>query len=553
MNRLPPPPPLSKPAWITLVLSAGLMLALCLRMWPEWTHNPDLSHGLLTPVLFLILLYESRRNGPWRHHADTTGLRLLRGASLAASVMLVIIAGLYAAAVDWAHPLVSLSLSLALSALQFALLLWLSGNRVRALPLNWPALVAIALWPLCAPIPPGTYSRLTLQLQFWITDLVLASLHLLGIPADTAGNVILLAHASVGVEEACSGIRSLLSCIVAALFFSATLVRRPWARVLLIALAPPLAFGMNILRSLALTLLANSGVDINGTWHDATGFAVLGITVAAIAGIAVMLENRPASTPQPAMQPAKLPAKLPATPPVPSPAPPAAGPASRHPWDALAATIAVTLLVAFFVINTRSPPRNPAPPPDLAAILPSHPPPGWDLVATEDLHRFSGILETQYIIQRTYVRRSPSAGTPGPLQITVYLAYWPAGQAPVSRVAMHTPDACWPAGGWQMNSPEPPPAPFLVGDQSLPAPTYRSFTQTGVVQNVWYWHLHDGHALSQTDPRSALSLLKLAWRHGFRTAGDQWFVRISSNHPWSAIQHDPLLQEIFALLRPYGL
>ncbi|RRK01542.1 exosortase/archaeosortase family protein [Opitutaceae bacterium TAV3] len=237
--------------------------------------------------------------------------------------------------------------------------------------------VAIALWPLCAPIPPGTYSRLTLQLQFWITDLVLASLHLLGIPADTAGNVILLAHASVGVEEACSGIRSLLSCIVAALFFSATLVRRPWARVLLIALAPPLAFGMNILRSLALTLLANSGVDINGTWHDATGFAVLGITVAAIAGIAVMLENRPASTPQPAklpaMYPAMLPAKLPASPPVPSPAPPAAGPASRHPWDALAATIAVTLLVAFFVINTRSPPRNPAPPPDLAAILPSHP------------------------------------------------------------------------------------------------------------------------------------------------------------------------------------
>ncbi|CAM3112213.1 exosortase/archaeosortase family protein [Rariglobus hedericola] len=519
---------------MVVTLAAVLTVALCLQMLPEWLHNPDLSHGLFAPVLFILLLHESRRRGPWHYLDDTTGTRVLRAAALTGGIVVTCVAGLYAAAVEWTHALVGFSLAVALSGLLLAALLWLSTKRVRALPFNWTSFVAVALWPLCAPIPPGTYSRITLQLQLWVTNIVLEALHLLGIAASTSGNIIQLAHTNVGVEEACSGVRSLLSCVVAAVFFSATLVRRPWARVLLIALAPLLAFGMNIIRSLGLTLLANAGVDIGGKWHDLTGFAVLGVTAVILGALAVWLEDPARDTRSPETIAAE-----------PQPAPVA-------PWGILSGYALACALVAFFVLNTHGPVRESRPAPDLAAILPVTPT-GWDIVRTEDLYQFTSVLETDHLIQRTYVRRQRKLNTDEPLQISVYIAYWSPGQVPVSLVAAHTPAACWPAGGWTEQPVAPVAIPFQAGSRTLPAPEYRAFTQSNFLQNVWYWHLYDGRSITQNDPRSAVALLKLAWDYGFRTAGEQLFVRVSSNHPWEEIKDDPLVTGILDHLQPFGL
>ena len=45
---------------LSVVLLAGLTAALIALLWPHWTTNPDLSHGLFMPVIFLLLLRESR-------------------------------------------------------------------------------------------------------------------------------------------------------------------------------------------------------------------------------------------------------------------------------------------------------------------------------------------------------------------------------------------------------------------------------------------------------------------------------------------------------------
>ncbi len=525
-------PRLPASGWIAVALAGVLAAAFSIHMWPEWLHNPDLSHGLFTPVLFLLLLRESHRIGTDRHLRENTAVRLARAASLILGLSLVAIAGLYAAAIDWSHSLVSLSLALALGFLLFAALLWLSTDRVRALPFNWTTLVAVALWPLCAPVPPGTYSRLTLQLQFWVTDIVLGSLHLLGIAASTSGNIIQLAHTSVGVEEACSGVRSLVSCIVAAVFFSAALVRRPWARVLLIATAPLLAFGMNILRSLTLTLLANAGVDISGRWHDLTGFAVLGVTAALLGGLALWLEDNRANPSTEALAPAT--------------------PAASRPWGLLSAYAVVLLMLGFFIFNTHGPVRISEPPPDLEALLPRQAA-GWDIVRTDDLYRFTPVLETEHLVQRSYLRRKSTPEGERPLVITVYVAYWAPGQVPVSLVASHTPDACWPGGGWEPEPVAPAPAPFRTGDHIVSTPEYRSFTNSGIRQNVWFWHLYDGRSIAQADPRSAAALMKLALTYGFRTDGEQLFVRVSSNRPWAEVGDEPLVTDILSRLQPHGL
>jgi len=50
-SRLPLP-------WLAWVCLAALGIAAALmsaRLWPDWRQNPDLSHGLLMPAVFLVL------------------------------------------------------------------------------------------------------------------------------------------------------------------------------------------------------------------------------------------------------------------------------------------------------------------------------------------------------------------------------------------------------------------------------------------------------------------------------------------------------------------
>ncbi len=528
-------PPLPALAKLSLALLAGFTFVLSVRLWPEWRHNPDLSHGLFMPFLFLFMLHESRVAGTPRYLPSGPLLRVIFGALVLLGLLALALVGLYAAALGWSHTLVEFLLVGALVLLLGAGLVVFADTRVRALPCNWNSAVAIGLWLLSAPIPPGTYTRLTLGLQLWVSKSVLFSLHVLGIAAHRTGNIIELANGSVGVEEACSGVRSLVSCVFAGFFFSATLVRRPWARALIIGLAGPLALGMNFVRSLTLTLLANSGVNIAGAWHDVTGYAVLALTALILGALALRLERR--GTPSPLLV-------------APKPGEDGSPLNAQLSFLPLASALLLTLaLGTLFVLNTRPSPRNATPVPDLLAVLPAESP-GWIVDTSRDLYQFTDVLQTQYLAQRTYTGRT-ATGTP--VQITLYLAYWPAGHSTVSRVAAHTPDACWPGSGWV---PQPVPVtrenPIVAG-RTLASAEYRFFKNQNFPQHVWFWHLFDGRPLAYQNPYSTRELFDLAWRYGFRHDGDQLFVRVSSTGPWTDIAGEPLLREFFAHLQPLGL
>ena len=528
-------PPLTRGPLIAAVLLGTLLLIWSLHLWPQWLHNPDLSHGLLAPLIFLLLVRESRAQGTRRWLPTTPATTAALALVLLTGLFLVALGGVYAAAVGWTHALVNFLLAAALCALLSAAWIAFAQTTVRVVPFNWAAAVAIALWLLSAPIPPGTYSRLTQRLQLWVTDVVLGSLHTLGIPALKNGNIIELATVSVGVEEACSGVRSLLSCIFAGLFFSAVLVRSPARRAVIIVLAPILALGMNIVRSLSLTLLANAGVDIGGAWHDVTGFAVLGVTAALLASLALFLESNAR--------------KSPAISPPASASPPFPFSSSPFPLRLLTTGLVTAVaLAAFFIANTRATPRTNTPPPELATLLPENIP-GWETVTSNDLFKFSAQLQTDHLLQRTYGRMTAA----GPAQITFYVAFWPAGQAPVSLVASHSPDACWPGAGWEAHPATQSREALPLGAQTLPPAEHRFFTQGGYPQHVWYWHLYDGRVIHHDGLGSPLRLLRLALRHGFRDDGDQLFIRISSNLPWDSLRADPLVTAILARFHPFGL
>ena len=530
-----PAPPAARPfptgTRAICAVSLGLVAVYCVRLWPEWRTNPDLSHGFFAPFIFLLLAWESRHRGTPRWLPAGPGPALALGGVLAAGFILFVLAGLLAASLGWSHALVLFVLAGSLSSFLTGGLILLADVRVRFLPFNWISLTAIFLWILVAPLPHGTYSRLTLGLQGWVTGSVLHTLHLIGIPARQHGNIIELVRTTVGVEEACSGIRSLLSCVYAGFFFAAWQIRRPAARLALIVTAPVLALGMNFLRSLTLTLIANAGEEITGFWHDVTGFAILAVTALLLALLAILLEGEPAA---------------PARDPGPSDRAPPAGP-RRWFFTAVAATLGLAL---FFFAGSRPPARDGRPAPDLLPLLPASAA-GWQVVTPNDLYQFADILQTSHLFERTYLRKASETDF---IQFTVYVAYWSAGQASVSRVASHTPDACWPGAGW---TPRPlidaQQAPELPG-LKLAAGEHRLFQNAdGYRQNVWFWHIFDGRVLDYRDPYSVPALLKIALQYGFRRQGDQYFVRISSNKSWRELADEPLVREILTNLSALGL
>jgi exosortase len=486
---------------------------------------------MFLPFLAGILVFESRRDPSPRFLRPGAGLLVACALLVTAGLASFAVAIVYAAALGWTHAMAEFMLAAALALALGAAWLGFADRRVRFLPLNWPAAVAAVIWIFASPPPPGTFARLALFLQTLVTDGVVWVLNAFGIAAYQDGNVIELARTSVGVSEACSGVRSLISCTVAGLFLSAVLVRRPGYRALVILLSPAIGLAMNFLRSLLLTLLANSGVSIEGRWHDLTGASILVGTTILLAAFALWLnriEPAPAADPREAAVPS----------------------AGRSPLQGMIAAALLLAAGAAGLLTAGSRPSQPASgrAPDLEALLPA-PPLGWTARTPPDLDQFSAILQTRALTERVY-----SAGpAPGSARLTLYLAYWQPGQAPVSLVDTHTPDACWPGTGW-----EPMPLPrklatLGIGNRTLAPAQCRLFAHGGFETRVWFWHLYGGRPLSIVDPHSAVRLLKLAWRYGFGESRDQLFVSVSSNRPWQEIASQPTLRQFFANLEPLGL
>ncbi len=130
-------------------------------------------------------------------------------------------------------------------------------------------LVAVP-WP--TPIEAGLTETLTSGNVSFTTELVT----FLGIPALQKGNVIEVATGLVGVDDACSGIRSFQSTLMIALFFG-ELYRLTVARRVFSVLAGFLfAFVFNIGRTSLLVYIASrDGIPAMMKWHDPAGVIIL--------------------------------------------------------------------------------------------------------------------------------------------------------------------------------------------------------------------------------------------------------------------------------------
>jgi exosortase len=151
----------------------------------------------------------------------------------------------------------------------------------------FPALI----WLISAPMVSVVEKEIRVFLLTKVTIVVFNLFDIIGYAIEREGNVLLLPEGQVGVEEACSGIRSLTACLFAGSFLAAVFLNRFWKKVLLVAAAMGFAVLTNLIRSVFLTLWAynygSQAIDAHwvlplvgdiGSVHDVTGFAILGFT-----------------------------------------------------------------------------------------------------------------------------------------------------------------------------------------------------------------------------------------------------------------------------------
>jgi exosortase len=144
----------------------------------------------------------------------------------------------------------------------------------RALLRNW----FIFFYLLFAVPPPGVWmNEITSPLKQLVSSAATALLQPFGIPVSHEGVVIFVAQYQLLVEDACSGLNSIIGLLAISLFYIYLMRGSSWRySALLAALAIPVAVVANILRIIILILLTYYAGDAvaQGFLHFAAGIFI---------------------------------------------------------------------------------------------------------------------------------------------------------------------------------------------------------------------------------------------------------------------------------------
>ncbi|HEV7402852.1 MAG TPA: exosortase/archaeosortase family protein, partial [Chthoniobacteraceae bacterium] len=236
----------------------------------DWSTNPQYSYGWLVPFLTAYLIWNRRPSRP-RAAAPAHPAWGLAGAVLLAFLLLptrlVGEATPEWAVVRWTLTLMAVGLTL--------LAIYHTGGAAMMRHFAWPVcffLVAVA-WPV------SLETGLTQSLMHQLARLTAELLGWSGNPARADGNLIHLGTGVLGVDEACSGVRSLQSMLMASLFLGELHRFSTSLRLALVAAGLAIALFFNLVRALLLSSLAIAkGIPAISGWHDPAGFSILAVS-----------------------------------------------------------------------------------------------------------------------------------------------------------------------------------------------------------------------------------------------------------------------------------
>lgn len=253
-------------ALLLWVLLAGLYPTILRDLVSEWWDDPNYSHGFLVPIFSGVLVWLRRR--------ELAALGS-KGNALGFPVVLLGVGALVLGDIGAEFFLMRVSLIVIIT----GLILFHFGSRVlRALAFPLGFLVFMV------PLPAIISNTVTFPLQRVAAENSASVLDLMGVPVFLDGNVIHLSRITLGVTEACSGIRSLISLVALAVAWAHLTLPSSWAFGALVAAAVPITIVTNAGRVVATGLIGQwFGAEYaRGMFHTFSGWVLF---VFAFAGL----------------------------------------------------------------------------------------------------------------------------------------------------------------------------------------------------------------------------------------------------------------------------
>lgn len=262
---------------------AACWLSLFYELHGEWSINPQYSYGFVVPLLGAILCW---RRWPERP-APSPGNPALAGWVAAAALFWFLPVDVFFQAnpewrlLYWFHGFLAVILS--------GCLLYRAGGW------KWVRYFAPPLLFMLIAIPwPMEFEQGVIQhLMRFVAGLTVGVVGWIGIPAVQHGNLIEIGSGVVGINEACSGVRSLQSALMLSLFLGEINRLTAQKRAALVGASLVFVVIANVFRTSFLTYTAaNRGLHAMQAVHDPAGLVVMGIVLAGLFSMGYFIRSR---------------------------------------------------------------------------------------------------------------------------------------------------------------------------------------------------------------------------------------------------------------------
>ncbi len=379
----------------------------------EWAVNAQYNYGYVVPLLGLALLW---RRWPERPAASPGRGDRLTGLIGAGLLLLVFPFQL----ILEANP-------------EWRLIYWINGFQVIALSFcllhylggwSWVKFFAVPLvfMLIAVPWPMGPETAVIQGLMRLVAGLTVEVAGWLGIPAIQHGNLIEVGVGVVGIDEACSGVRSLQSALMLSLFLGEMYRFSMRRRAALIVASLLFVLLANLTRTTFLVwAAANRGMRQMEAWHDTAGLLVMLIVLPCLMGLAYLMKPKSSG---PVSKTLANPVPLPAIP--------------RWPGVAALAWMAVSLLATEAWYRTHE-----------SNLIPNA---RWTVAwpAQNPQFKKTAVPPNSLAILRCSDSDAAAWQDDAGNQWSAFLLRWNPGKNSEQLAKGHRPDICFPAAGAQM-------------------------------------------------------------------------------------------------------
>jgi len=270
-------------------ISASLVLSCVawwvLACWPlaaHWAANPQYAYGWLVSPLAVFLVVRRWPIRPSPDCASKWSTPLVIGSALAVLPAWFV----FQSSPGWRLAPSLLALSAATGSV--GLTAQLGGAR-------WARHFAFPFFFMLAAVPWPSFLEdpLVQSLAHFVASCSVNLLNFAGYPAVQHGSLVEVRTGLLGIDEACSGVRSLQASLMLSLFLGEFHRFGVGNRAALLGIGLVTAISANIVRTTFLCLAAaRGGLASVGEWHDPAGFTLLTICLVIIALIAHWIRRR---------------------------------------------------------------------------------------------------------------------------------------------------------------------------------------------------------------------------------------------------------------------